>query len=1176
MAICRVHKTSNTRLEDLMNQYGQNEGLRRFLQEQITGEIAEPAISEEIGVNIPHEKAINHFKGLLRMKNNRLTNLNIELTTATKRNNTEEVNRLKSIRRKLYKEIAELEDNIANLQDKQTLDVLIDVANQQLDWVKTLFSKDQVTPSEIHEASKIIELWSNIKEIVYGEDKVVDEYVLGQMNTLKARIDSEDIFGNWFRLSSDYLSQQIGYKDRTKFLQEMYGIEDLNTFTGDWRFLGATGVKFLTHMDRMLRDAVTRRDMEVSKWEKKLKEVLEPIIKKGKDNLFWQVDEKGNRTGELVNRYSQSWYNANRKSKESLQGVLSSTLNKKVRGNAYKARRKFLNDNTISVDIRYFVDPNFATAQGITKEMYTETLEKELGRDRATEVIAQALEQYAAYQEELESHTIAINDEEISQEEKDAKLAEWVSKNSPIVWLNQQDPIVKGETRTFTQFGDNRYVITKPKRFNKDGTKTEWYDSKYEQIENDPELFEAYNTVREFMTEMMSYLPKHITGRLQANFLPRVKQEMMASLTSEYMKGAVIGYADDAINSITSPANLENRYLEESELGKTFKTIPTKYTASLPIDERSTDLLKILPEFGKMALNYKWKSQIQDSVELSNKFLDVISKSKQRKELTDNELRNMKDSVGWFMDSQLYNNTRLDEGVSTFKVFKGFTFEVKNKEKAAEINARYNELLKDNDQNTAVNKLKNEYDKDIEVITSKEKYKRLERERDIIEDEFYNGKITEAQYNARIKPLEDEANSMGRNLVWSKVADKVMRYNQAMAFWFNPFSAFNNYMFGVMSNLVWSAGKVDFTPAQTMKAFGLMWKSALNLKDGRLDKVTNLIAKYNLLYENLEFGSSDTENQTLKKLKAMPYILLRKGDLFIKGQTLISLMLNKQVEVTENGVKKTIPLWEAYDNQGNWNTAKYGENTEWEGDFADVSQGQEFVKFKNYVNKVEIALHGNFDPNSVPAAKKYVLKRMLGQFRASWLIEGFAQRFQTRREDEDLGRDIEGRYRTIGRLGVKKSTQVFGKIVAGHFSGKVDLNNIPAKDRKLVEENMRKNLMEMYLYAMMFSLYLMLKAGLDDDEDDENTKLTMNMINRILQDTTFYLSPSTFIEIVRDPIPILSVPIRFGRGIDSAIDLTLDDNLTESEEAQKWRNITSNFYVINQYGKLVNMQNKIF
>ena len=126
-----------------------------------------------------------------------------------------------------------------------------------------------------------------------------------------------------------------------------------------------------------------------------------------------------------------------------------------------------------------------------------------------------------------------------------------------------------------------------------------------------------------------------------------------------------------------------------------------------------------------MALNYKWKSQIQDGVELSNKFLDVVSKSKQRKELTDNELRNMKDSVGWFMDSQLYNNTRLDEGVSTFKFFKGFTFEVKNKEKAAEINARYNELLKDNDQNTAVNKLKNEYGKDIEVITSKERYRRL-------------------------------------------------------------------------------------------------------------------------------------------------------------------------------------------------------------------------------------------------------------------------------------------------------------------------------------------------------------------------------------------------------------------------------------------------------------------
>lgn len=114
------------------------------------------------------------------------------------------------------------------------------------------------------------------------------------------------------------------------------------------------------------------------------------------------------------------------------------------------------------------------------------------------------------------------------------------------------------------------------------------------------------------------------------------------------------------------------------------------------------------------------------------------------------------------------------------------------------------------------------------------------------------------------------------------------------------------------------------------------------------------------------------------------------------------------------------------------------------------------------------------------------------------------------------------------------------------------------------------------MYAMMLSVYLMLKAGLDDDdEEDPNMKMSINMINRVLQDTTFYLSPSTFIQIVKNPIPILSVPIRLTRGVNSAIDLTLDQELTESEKEQKWRNITANIPFINQYGKIFNLQNKI-
>jgi hypothetical protein len=318
-------------------------------------------------------------------------------------------------------------------------------------------------------------------------------------------------------------------------------------------------------------------------------------------------------------------------------------------------------------------------------------------------------------------------------------------------------------------------------------------------------------------------MPKHITGRLQKNFLPRIKQELMMAMTAKGLQGAAVGYWEDGLNSITSPANLENRFLEENELGKTFKIVPTKYTSPVPVDERATDLLKILPEFGKMALNFKYKSQVQDSYELANRILDVISKSKKRKEFTDDEMANAKKTLEWFGDSQLFQKTKLDEGTSKFKFFKGNSFDITNIEKAPEIHQRFEELRKDNDNESAIRKLKDEFKEAIEIIPAKEKFKRLEKARDVIEDKFYNGEITEAEYNIQIKPLEAEANAMGRNLVWSKVADKAMRYNQAMAFWFNPFSAFNNYMFGVVSNIIWAAGKTDYTPAQTIQAFGLMW-----------------------------------------------------------------------------------------------------------------------------------------------------------------------------------------------------------------------------------------------------------------------------------------------------------------------------------------------------------------
>lgn len=1172
MAICRISKFSDDRLKDLVDKYGQAEGLKTYLNEKVTGE---PAIDELVSPeSIPEDKVVNHLKGLLRIKNNRLNNVNSNLKAAQREKNQELYKSFLLKKHNLHEDITKLEESISNLKQERDLNTLMGIANQQLDWVKSIFSKESISPSEITESGHILEMWSEIKNILYGENAIIDEKYAVQFNTLKARIDGDDMFGNWFRVMANEESRQAGYSTPSKFLEEMYKIKDLDKTSATWRYIGATGIKFLTALDSSNRDANIRIQHEFERWNEIMENIFAPVIKKNKMGLFWQKDSEGKDTGEATNPYSQNWYDADGESYGTFRKSLDKATSKQAVRNAYKKRNKFLKENTVNVDIRYLIDNTYTSSEGITKQMYIDTLKKEFGEAKTNEMVSKALNNYNNYLEYLEVEKKVIEGEKITKEEGDAKLNEWVSKNSPLIWLNQTDPLTKGEVREYTQNRSNRFILTSPKRLNIDGNRTEWYDKNYEEIESDPELLEAYNTSKEFMEEMLSYLPTYITSKIQSNFLPRVKADMGFALSGEYMKGLVSGYGSDFMDSITSSANLENRFLEENEVGKMFKVIPVKYTNHIPVDERNKDLPKIFATFAKTALNFKYKSQVQDKVELANKFLDVISKSKNRKEFTSDELVNMKKSLEWFGDSQLYEKTKLDEGTSNKKFFRGNSYRVINPSK--EIEERWNDLISNNDKETAILKLKQEFPRDIEIISNKERYKELEKLRDEIEDKFYNKEITEEQYNVAIKPLEEEANAMGRNLVWSKVLDKLMRHNQALVFWFNPFSAFNNLNFGVVTNAMWAAGNTDFTLNESFKAFGLMTKSVFNLKDGKLDKNTNLIAQFNILFENLEYGSSDTENQTLKKLKAMPYAMLRKGDLFIKGQTLVAMMLHKQVEVVEDGVKKTISLYDAFGEDGKWNSEKYGENKDWQGDFAKEGDNKEFIKFKNYSDEIITKLHGNFNPSTTPAAKKYVLNRMLGQFRASWLVEGFAQRFEERKDSPYLGRDVEGRYRTMARIGFTKSAQSLARIITGYFTGNVNLNNLPAKDRALVEENLRKNLMEMYLYAAMFSLYLLLKAGLgDDDDDDDKLRLSMNNLNRVIQDTTFYLSPSTFVQIIKDPIPILSLPITFMRGCNGAMDLTFNDELTDREKAQKWRHITSNFYFINQYNKLFNMQAKV-
>ncbi len=175
---------------------------------------------------------------------------------------------------------------------------------------------------------------------------------------------------------------------------------------------------------------------------------------------------------------------------------------------------------------------------------------------------------------------------------------------------------------------------------------------------------------------------------------------------------------------------------------------------------------------------------------------------------------------------------------------------------------------------------------------------------------------------------------------------------------------------------------------------------------------------------------------------------------------------------------------------------------------------------------------------------------MLLQFR-SWLPEGFAQRFQDEHYDSQLGRDVKGRWVTYGTLGFKGSMTTLTRQI---------LNRDITGDLKPVDvENMRKNLAEIATYIGMMGLMAMLKWSMEDDDDEEKTLLgdyipmmLLNTLYRSYQDIQFYIMPSTFYSILRDPLPVTKTFLDIERAFDGTIRYITDDSYRGQGPLLKW------------------------
>ena len=1028
-----------------------------------------------------------------------------------------------------------LENQKERLLEGNNLKVLNAVAKSHLDWAERMTDTKQITPAMLREIDNTIAVWQNLKEVFYNEYEEGGKFK-DTIASIAARAD--DLALKWAKINRAVMLDEANKNStREVKLDHLKYMNDISMGPAMVLDLASYDNEFTQSLDEILKNSGRDTTYEFNQWSKEISANIEDFKKtdefkkNGFDRLL-QKDSDGNWTGHLTIRYAQAYYDARAKKRRAID---KSRRSKKALKEYYQWERV----NSTIVDSRLLFNEEGDIINTNTASGHITKLKNEFGEARAQELIDQAQEKYQqylldkdAYQEDLNGRV--ESDPEYS--EKDAKLdmSAWIIRNSPKTYLASHDGTnINRDAKGWD------YVVSVPKKIYDSGKKTKWYDENFEVIENNPELKKFYDFFRDTMGHMMAELPTYDTYNLQNNFIPSIKKDLIESYKARGMRGALTSAGSTLVDQLTS---VEEGISADRDIhtGRVNKRIPVRFVeASLPVEERSKDLGKMLEAFTLMSLNYKHKAKVEDTVLLMQRVINEAIEQKldsQKNEATDSQgnlyqvndgLTNLKKVVQHAIDVQLYNKKR-EEGTPTGLMAS------KQGVKAS-----------------------------IKATKLAKKIQRINREAML-------GKISFEDHTKMVAPLQEELKELGgKNITDVDIADLSMKLTQIKGMGYNVFAATNNMTFGLISNIIQAAGGEDFTLKESARAYRIMLNSTMkgmgaDNKTGK--KIANLMEKFDVLFEVDESAYNGNKKRKKSNLsKFNPYEMQRRSEYFVQGQNMVARMLNEKVTTLDG---RETSLFEAFDENGEWRSDVYGENAGWEGDINNMEDMKDFRTFRNRLIEINKIVHGNYDPNSFPMAKRFIFGRFALQFR-SWLAESWERRMGQEKYNAQLGRNVKGFYRTIGN----NPMTFFRQFLLGNQS----LENLSPVD----QANLRKGMVEMVvILGTMAAGLLITMAGDDDDDDKMVGNLLLNQIYRLESDMTFYISPSSFNRILSNPIPAIRSYLDAERAISRTIDYMVQSPELDGRKKMASEDVFYNwakvFPFINQTAKFKTQSEKIF
>jgi hypothetical protein len=636
-------------------------------------------------------------------------------------------------------------------------------------------------------------------------------------------------------------------------------------------------------------------------------------------------------------------------------------------------------------------------------------------------------------------------------------------------------------------------------------------DLKYKEMRKNKELSDLYDIFINLNKEILKTLPADVRKGIQSNSIMFTDKGLMQSIFEspldthtalfDKIKESIRNTDTQTVYSSDDKAKIINTAFITANKNKindlfnyfvNLRTIGKMEGSDLELrkkamnqiaEEKSYDLGAVMKTFALQTSLYKHKLAVKEALDLTHDIFDTERQA---------YITNAAGMITKRKDDDSVRVTSKGNGYENFKSM----FDVA-------MQSFYNYPLKKIEGKTSK-----------KVYTNSEKLTKAELEKHITElteklnnpDNYTNAKEIEADTKV-LNNFIDRLNHSGGYVTGSAIGDSVIKYVQLKGLGWNIPAMINNVAIGQLSNLIYAGGNTEFTSKEFFAAQGVVLGSVSNTFTPEANKVANVMMKYDVLKSMTEISKKNTNrskitNAALNFLSPMSFN--QKAEYLNQAPIAIAIMKHTMLDVTVNGENKQMSYWNILDSNGvvkpeitisnEWNFQAHGEKA---------------IKLKNKIDKVISRIHGNYDEVRVIKLQTSILGRAVGMFR-KWMFEGFMSRFEETKYDNDLERNVKGRWR---------SYSTFGKALVDN---KTNFKKLFESLEPIDKANMKSNLIELAILTAVASLVAVLKALKGEDDDDELSVLTfiVNQGNRITRDILFYtIVSSDFDKLINDPLP---------------------------------------------------------